>query len=321
MVASASPECRDSGDLISLAASDVGSACALCGIVGPLKVSHILPAFVFRWLRETSSTGHIRAGDAPFRRVQDGLKKRWLCGSCETLFSGLERRFANELFSPWSAGHVHSVDYGDWLIRFCTSISWRILRYGMDGQPLGHLSESQQAAAQGAEDTWRRFLLGKLPHPGRYEQHLIPFLGPLGGGPRNDLPDNINRYLMRGTNIDLVAMGSGAFTYAKMGRFAVFGMIAPTREKWEGTKIHLKEGRLPCMKLVLPGLLREYLKSQALKLRAASRSIPAHHRARMEDELRRNPSRLHASDQFAVMMHDADAFGIGALIHDPDEEA
>ncbi|MBU2125616.1 MAG: hypothetical protein KKC29_04575 [Alphaproteobacteria bacterium] len=293
--------------------------CALCGTHGPLKVSHIVPAFVFRWLRETSSTGHIRAGDAPTRRVQDGLKKRWLCGSCEARFSGLERRFCNELFNPWSAGDVRRVDYSDWLIRFCASVSWRILRHGMDEQPMDHLSEAQQVAARGAEETWRRFLLGELPHPGRYEQHLIPFLGPLGGGPQHDLPDNINRYLMRGTGIDVVTMGTGAFTYAKMGRFAVFGMIAPTRDKWEGTKVNLGAGRLPCLRVVLPGLLREYLKAQALKLKVADRAIPAHQRARIEEELRQNLARFHSSDQYAVMMHDADAFGIEALLHSPGE--
>lgn len=300
---------------------DGAPLCALCCTHGPLKVSHIIPAFVFRWLRETSSTGHIRAGDAPARRVQDGLKKRWLCGSCEALFSGLERRFANEMFNPWSAGNVGRVDYGDWLIRFCASVSWRVLRHELDQQPLDHFNDAQQGAAKGAEETWRRFLLGELPHPGRYEQHLIPFLGPLEGGLQDDLPDNINRYLMRGVGMDLAAAGQGAFTYAKMGRFALFGMIAPTRDKWEGTKVHLKDGRLPSQRIALPGLLRDYLKGQALKLRAADRAIPAHQRARIEEELRRDPTRFQASDQLAVMMHDADAFGIGSLVHDAEEEA
>lgn len=299
----------------------VAQPCALCGTHGTLKVSHIVPAFVFRWLRETSSTGHIRAGDAPARRVQDGLKKPWLCGPCEALFSALERRFCNELFNPWSAGDVRRVDYGEWLIRFCVSVSWRVLRHGMDQQPIGHLNEAQQVAARGAEETWRRFLLGELPHPGRYEQHIIPWIGPLKGGPQDDLPDNFNRYLMRGTGIDVFTTGGGAaFTCAKMGRFSLFGTITPTLDKWEGTKVHL-HGRLPCLQLVFPGFLRTYLKEQALKLKAADRAIPAHHRARIEEELLQNLTRFHASDQYAVMMHDADAFGIEALLHDSEEGA
>lgn len=291
--------------------------CALCENEASLKVSHVVPAFVFRWLRDSSSTGHIRAGDAPERRVQDGIKKRWLCGLCETRLGSLERRFANELFNPWSAGTVQRVDYDDWLIRFCVSVSWRVLRHGMDQQPMDHLNEVQQAAARGAEETWRRFLLGELPHPGRYEQHIIPWLGPLKGGPQDDLPDNFNRYLMRGTGIDVFVTGGGAaFTSVKMGRFSVFGTIIPARDKWEGTKVGLS-GRLPCLRLVFPSFLRGYLKAQALKLRAADRAIPSHHRARIEKELLQDPSRFLASDQYAVMMHDADAFGIEALISSP----
>ncbi|MDN8660426.1 hypothetical protein Q0N58_14845, partial [Staphylococcus aureus] len=87
-----------------------------------------------------------------------------------------------------SAGDVRRVDYDDWLIRFCTSISWRILRHGMDQQHLDHLSETQRAASREAEVTWRRFLLGELPHPGRFEQNLVYWLGPLKGGPQDDLP-------------------------------------------------------------------------------------------------------------------------------------
>lgn len=238
----------------------------------------------------------------------------WLCRPCEARFSVLERRFANELFNPWSAGEVRRVDYDDWLIRFCVSVSWRVLRHGMDQQPMDHLDEVRRAAATGAEETWRRFLLGELPHPGRYEQHIIPWMGPLKGGPQHDLPDNFNRYLMRGTGIDVFTTGGGAaFTCAKMGRFSVFGTIAPARDKWEGTKVRLN-GRLPCQRLVFPGFLREYLKAQALMLRDADRAIPAHQRKWIEEELRRNPTRFLASDQFAVMMHDADAFGIEALM-------
>lgn len=212
------------------------------------------------------------------------------------------------------------MDYGDWLIRFCTSVSWRILRHGMDEQLMDHLSEAQQVAARGAEETWRRFLLGQLPHPGRYEQHIVAWLGPLKDGPQDDLPDNFNRYLMRGTGVDVFTTGGGAaFTCAKMGRFSVFGTLAPARDRWEGTKVHLS-GRLPCLRLVFPGFLRGYLKVQALKLRAAERAIPTHHRARIEEELRRNLSRFHNSDQYAVMMHDAEAFGIGALLNSPEHD-
>src|SRR3546814_6050943 len=48
--------------------------CAFCDSDEPLRESHVLPAFVFRWLRGRSGTGHMRNTDNPNRRVQDGLK-------------------------------------------------------------------------------------------------------------------------------------------------------------------------------------------------------------------------------------------------------
>jgi hypothetical protein len=61
--------------------------CAFCGEHKSLKDSHVLPAFVYRWLRTRSGTGHIRNTENPNRRVQDGLKFPWLCGDCESQFN------------------------------------------------------------------------------------------------------------------------------------------------------------------------------------------------------------------------------------------
>lgn len=76
--------------------------CQLCGSESILQLSHILPAFVFRWMRETSGNGHLRFGEAPNLRVQDGLKRHWLCASCESLFARSETAFADQLFHPYS---------------------------------------------------------------------------------------------------------------------------------------------------------------------------------------------------------------------------
>ena len=74
--------------------------CAFCGQQVPLRESHVLPAFAFRWLRGRSGTGHIRHTDNPNRRVQDGLKLKWLCDACEGRFSRSETTFATKVFHP-----------------------------------------------------------------------------------------------------------------------------------------------------------------------------------------------------------------------------
>jgi hypothetical protein len=46
--------------------------CRLCGVESELQLSHVLPAFEIRWLRESSGSGHIRTAMSPNLRVQDG---------------------------------------------------------------------------------------------------------------------------------------------------------------------------------------------------------------------------------------------------------
>jgi hypothetical protein len=39
--------------------------CRLCYAESELQLSHILPAFAIRWLRDSSGTGHVRRSDSP----------------------------------------------------------------------------------------------------------------------------------------------------------------------------------------------------------------------------------------------------------------
>src|SRR5271169_2274152 len=102
--------------------------CYLCQSDSDLQSSHILPAFVYRWLRESSGNSPIRATTAPNLRVQDGIKRYWLCAACEERFSRFETAFANNLFYPYLDASARPFQYSRWLLQFCTSVSWRVLR-------------------------------------------------------------------------------------------------------------------------------------------------------------------------------------------------
>lgn len=64
--------------------------CALCGTEAELQLSHIIPKFVGRYLKETS-IGNIRNHALSERVVQDIEKHYLLCHECEELFSAGER--------------------------------------------------------------------------------------------------------------------------------------------------------------------------------------------------------------------------------------
>ena len=173
--------------------------CALCAKSSNLQASHIIPAFVFDWFRETSATGHFRLSENPNLRVQDGLKPRMLCWDCEQLFASWEKTFAERCFVPINGASVPSIAYGPWMLKFATSVSWRVLR---SFEAAGCLSEFPSAARTQADlalDAWARFLLGERPHPGRHEQHMI-LADVIDGSSIPDLPPNINRSPSRSRN-------------------------------------------------------------------------------------------------------------------------
>jgi hypothetical protein len=86
--------------------------CRLCGATKALQESHILPGFVYRWMKETSATGYLRFGQQPNLRVQDGLKRHLLCRDCEQRFNRWETQFANQIFHPMTQGDTARVSYG-----------------------------------------------------------------------------------------------------------------------------------------------------------------------------------------------------------------
>src|SRR6266702_5055755 len=102
--------------------------CRLCGKQAELQFSHVIPAFFFRWQRDTSGSGFLRMGTEPNKRVQDGIKRHWLCLDCEGRLSRLEMLFATRIFHPYSSGISARFRYGPWLLKFGISVTWRILR-------------------------------------------------------------------------------------------------------------------------------------------------------------------------------------------------
>jgi hypothetical protein len=217
----------------------VGSGrCALCEHSAPLQQSHIIPAFVFRWLKSSGLTGHIRNTLEPNKRIQDGVKRTLLCAECETLLSRDEKLFSDRLFYPCLAGSM-PITYSDWLLRFCVSVSWRVLLEHKGRNALTKYSQAQQLLLRRAERVWRGFLLGSESTPREFEQHFLP-LDLIRDTTIPNLPDNINRYLMGTVEMDIVGSDHRLMTFSKLGRFIILGIIHGETRGWEGTKVRLR---------------------------------------------------------------------------------
>ena len=74
------------------------SQCAYCGEDRELKESHIIPKFIYDWVKSTSPTPYLRTSDNVDKREQDGPKQKLLCSDCELKLSKWEDSLSKELF-------------------------------------------------------------------------------------------------------------------------------------------------------------------------------------------------------------------------------
>lgn len=266
--------------------------CLLCQREAELQLSHILPAFAFRWLRESAGNGHLRLGMEPNKRVQDGLKRYWLCASCEGRLNFSETAFATNLFHPYLKASGEQYRYSRWLMHFCTSLFWRVLRFYLDEKHLNNWSTEALGHIVKAERIWRELLLGERPHPEAFQQHLLP-LDQIESA-SGELAPNINRYLMRAIDMDVCKGEQVIFTYAKLGRFIVLGFVQPK-------------------KYVLPLPFWEYVNQKAKRMADLLNGVSDKQAGKIDTAFRKNVDCYLGSDAFQAMSADISMFGNNAF--------
>lgn len=287
------------------------TGCRLCGLTKPLSESHIVPSFVYDWLKKSSVTGHFRSGEKPNKRVQDGYKPPLLCGDCEQRLGIWEKTFSERVFVP-----LHQKEplkpYGPWLLLFAISVSWRVLTFFKEEGELSHFPQHLQISVDKVLNIWREVLLEKRPHPGPFEQHMLPFVGPITDLNDNDpnVPKNINRYILRSVGIDAWCSETEAFVYVKMCRIILVGFIEiPNRRQWSGTKLHVNDGTFNTLHYKLPDLFRSCLYHNARKVAIIQQNLSDRQKDRIDQAYRKNQDQYWGSEMFNAMAQDFALFG------------
>ncbi|MEW9678757.1 hypothetical protein [Pseudomonas sp. TE50-2] len=281
--------------------------CKLCLTHGELKLSHFIPKFVGKWVKETSATGFIRKNTNVNKRAQDIEKEYWLCGSCEQLFSGWEREFANKVFYPFVRDEIDKVAYGDWLAKFCASLSWRTLGYMRSVNPRadGRQNEVEEAALEALAS----FLLGNSSNPGKYEQHLFP-LEPIDST-NAEVPTNINRYFLRNMQMDVLGNDQGeVIIYTKLPKFMVLGLTGHRESRlMRESRVSIREGVIKPRNYYWPTGFANYMFGKAREISELYRAMNSSQHAMIEKTLLKDPGRAAASQTIAALRHDFDMFG------------
>jgi hypothetical protein len=237
--------------------------CALCRVNQRSENSHIVPAFVIRYLKRISITGHLRGGEEPNRRKTDGPKCKLLCQQCEDSFSKWEGRFASEVFHPLHSGHLdrRAFRYGDWLAKFAVSVSWRSLWHARERSPKTPLPHGHDPLVQPTLDAWRDFLLGKRADIAHHRQHLL-FLGHPISLPAFLDPKELRFYIERGIDYGTVHSAQDAYIITKLCRVLIIGTIFTHKpSEWSRTQIDLCSGEYRPGDFRVPGCIFTFFKN------------------------------------------------------------
>ena len=269
--------------------------CKLCQSDKPLKTSHIIPAFFIKWFKDTSGTGYFRNATQPNLRLQDGPKQKLLCDSCEQRFGVWEASVAEGFFPAVTSGGP-PWEYGDWLIKFAASLCWRNLVVRAQRNDYGkNLSSDQLRLADRSMEVWRRFLLG-IDSLKKSEFHFLPVdLIESAGGIK--VPANLNRYLTRCYDLDLVAGKRTAFVLCKLGPMFFLGFIENSRQQWEGTRINLPGGQFKGNTIV-PIEFRDYMFERAIALSTVKKAISPKQVERVSETMKKDLNRVLGSESY-----------------------
>ena len=285
--------------------------CRLCGQNKDLAKSHIIPRFVYKWLRESSVTGHMRLAEEPDIRSQDGFKPHLLCNECEALFSIWEGQFASNIFHPTQNNEEVDPIYRKWMLKFAVSLSWRTLIYFYE-IGLDHFSPKQLGDAEKALEIWKQFLKGELSHPGQFEQHMM-IMGLIEDFGGFELPPNINRYILRTVDMDVVSRGEKeSFVYTKMGKFVLFGFIEiEKKEDWKGTRLRVNRGSLRSEndRYQLPMWFNEHIARRANIVYEVQEKMSQRQHDKIGEAYKKNVDRFQSSEMMEAIDQDYLFFG------------
>ena len=273
----------------------VKGTCRLCGSIAELKLSHVLPAFVFRWMRKSSATGHMRLGEEPNRRVQDGWKEHWLCASCEQDIGEAERQFAEKVFFPVVEERPLTAAYGPWLLKFCASVTWRVLLRFREMDPFDDYSRDDYSLMDEAASAWRKYLLGRRPDTGAFPLHFYVIRGVIAPADQS-VASNINRHVLRHIAPDVVRGRHQHLVYAKLPRLFIMGVLRDDRPAdWRGTRVDPESGVIPLDQRVPDGFFG-YVDDKARRAASLMGSMSDRQKRKVLEDVRRDPMRVMMSD-------------------------
>ena len=274
--------------------------CKLCGGSGRTVDSHVIPAFVARWIKDTSATGYLRSYQSPNRRVQDLRTVKLLCTACEAPFSLAEGKFAQRLFLPFHDGRSR-FPYDEWLLYFAVSLAWRCSvtssRVELERYPQ-HIQ-----VVEAARLLWAEYLLGRSTRVAPYRFNI--FLTPIGVTSTGPLPEGISSYFLRTPDATPVYSDVRTAVYVKLpGMFFWTSVVPPDPGGWKGTKINRRGTLQSRDQRISEKSVGEFISNRVNTVSARMRDLSPRQLQRIEATIQGNPERAARSKTIAALRDD-----------------
>jgi hypothetical protein len=248
----------------------------------------------------------MRTNRKPNQRIQDGPKMYLLCEDCEQRLSKWEKEFSERIFLPLHDPNpvTKSLVYEEWALKFAVSVSWRVLTFFQRESGYGHFTLLQSTLAGEALETWRLFMLGEIPNPGNFEQHLLP-VDVITNNQGSEISPFLNRYLLRNLHVDLISTRDSAYVYTKMCRLILFGRIQEKHpNQWIGMKLKLRRGEIRPRDYHLPGGVKGYMNRKADEVMQILDSLSPRQQEIVDASFEKNVDLIANSEIFRAFEYD-----------------
>lgn len=283
--------------------------CRLCAHDAELLESHFVPRFVGRWVKRTSITSFLREVNEPLKRAQDTTKEYLLCSNCESLFSAWERQFASRVFYPFVEEGETVARYGEWMSKFCVSVSWRALVGIRSRNPRRVNATKYYKALDDAEQHWIKYMMGEVDNLRQYEQHLFHLDG-VEATTYNELPPNINRYFLRIIAMDIIGNESELFVYTKLPSFIILGCIKVSDpRRMRTSRIATGSGIIGPTQYWFPDGFMDYIVEKCGDISKALRRVSSEDSERLNKSMLNNLERARDSKLLEAFLYDYERFG------------
>lgn len=287
----------------------MNKTCQLCNENKELRDSHLVPKFVFNWMKKTGSS-YFRNVTTPNKREQDGVKRKLLCTDCEGNFSKHETWYSRYLFHPIlddmvANGGKHTITsfkYDENLYCFCLSFLWRALKVNLIDKDF---SEEHIDILKKVEEEWRNFLNKKI-YPQNWNNVHMWVLDKCGDF--EGKPPKFDFYIMRVPD-GTIAFGEGQlFIFAKAARFMFFAPLIGFEDEslFVNTKINPVGGEYVIPQEILDTRISGFLVNRVKQIFENASSLTTTQMELISEQVEKEREKLWGSDLHRSLSNDLD---------------